>query len=110
MNTVTKFFERNENVRLTELPYCRHKGVRMFRCLLAVNDECCDYIPAISRVFFTIEIFEDKYYVIAYNYGDDGRKWEMPTINQRVRKDMRLRDVNALVVKCMREIGEIIIK
>lgn len=110
MNTVTKYFERNENLKLSELPFSRYRGIKIFSCLLAVNDECCEYIPAISKVYFTIYILDSKYYVIAFNYHDDGRKWEIPTIDQRVRKDLKLRDANALVVKRMREIGEIIEK
>lgn len=104
MYTISKRYLSNEGVKIKDLNF--FDGI--FAYELAVDMPAYDYIDAIGHVRVTIELADCRYYVTAYSYSKDGRRYALPTINNRVRKDIKLSDVNARIIDRYIELNDIV--
>lgn len=104
MYTISKRYLTNEGVKAKDLNF--YDGIFVYE--LAVDMPAYDYIGAIGHVRVTIEQVDDRYYVAAYSYSKDGRRYALPTINNRVRKDLKLSDINTCIIERYIELGDIV--
>lgn len=104
MYTISKRYLSSEGVKIKDLNY--YDGI--FAYELAVDMPRYEYIGAISHVRVTIELADGRYYVTAYSYSKDGSRYALPTINDRVRKDLKLSDVNARIIERYIELHDIV--
>lgn len=105
MNTISKRYYSYANSRIKDLDYYHGK----FIYDLAVDMPGYEYIGAIHHVRVIVEQFDDKYYVTAYSYAKDGRRFALPTINNRVCKDLKLADLNNSIVNRYVELHDIVL-